>query len=52
MNVLKALLGTISIFAVATFLTWIGTKGTWGAITLFVLIFIVIFVAILATLSC
>lgn len=52
MNVLKALLGTIGIFTVATFLTWIGTKGIWGAITLSILVFIAIFVAILAKLSC
>lgn len=29
MNALKALLGTIGIFAVATFLTWLATRGTW-----------------------
>lgn len=51
MNVIKALLGTISLFAVAVFLTWIATLGTWGIITLFAVIFIAVFVAILGGLS-
>ena len=51
MNVLKALLATISIFAVATGLTWIASQGTWGAITLFVVVFVGVFVALLGHFS-
>lgn len=51
MNVLKALLGAILIFSVAIGLTWVASRGTWGIITLFVVIFVAVFVALLGRFS-
>ena len=51
MKVLKALLGTISLFGVAIFFAWIATLGVWGVIALFATIFIAVFAVILGGLS-
>ena len=51
MRVLMALLGTILIFAVAAFLTWLTTKYNWGVIAVLVVTFMTIFVVLLSYLS-
>ena len=45
MRVLLAVIETIAIFAMAIFLTWIGTQGTLGIIMLFIILFIMIFIS-------